>query len=198
MLTIGMKTLNSDQLLAYARDPGNPAAVALAGVIASGCEPCRGIPPLEDLLGMETFKRLMARYFPGLLQKAGERNAWDSGPLLRIHQEHRDLVSLLFEHGTVRNEETLWLAQAVAAACMGGNHLWQDMGLPNRTALSDLLARCFRTLYEKNTGDMKWKKFFYKQLCEREGMNLCKSPNCEVCTDYSNCFGSEEDSDEFK
>ena len=200
MLTIGMKTLNSDQLLAYARDPGNPAAVALAGVIASGCEPDRGIPRLDELLGMETFRRLMARYFPGLLQKVEEWNPWNAGPLAplpRIPQEQMDLVSLLSEHGTIRNEETLWLAQAVAAACMGGNHLWQDMGLPSRTALSDLLARCFRTLYDKNPGDMKWKKFFYKQLCEREGMNLCKSPNCEVCTDYANCFGSEEETDEY-
>lgn len=109
-----------------------------------------------------------------------------------MKEEYTDLISLLFEHGTVQDEQTSRLAQTVAASCMGGNHLWQDMGLPNRKALSELLSRYFRPLYEKNTGDMKWKKFFYKQLCEREGMNLCKSPNCEVCTDYSNCFGSEE------
>ncbi len=107
-----------------------------------------------------------------------------------------DLVSLLFEHGTAQDEKTLCLAQAVAAACMGGNHLWQDMGFPNIKALSEFLFRYFRPLNDKNTGDMKWKKFFYKQLCEREGMNLCRAPNCEECSDYANCFGSEEEADQ--
>jgi nitrogen fixation protein NifQ len=39
---------------------------------------------------------------------------------------------------------------------------------------------------------MKWKKFFYKQLCEREGVNACKAPSCAACDDYSKCFGSED------
>lgn len=113
-----------------------------------------------------------------------------------MNPEYTDLVSLLFEHGTVQDEETLAMARVVSASCMGGNHLWQDMKLPNRKALSDLLCRYFRPLYEKNTHDMKWKKFFYKQLCEREGLNLCKAPNCEACSDYKVCFGSEEESPE--
>jgi nitrogen fixation protein NifQ len=39
---------------------------------------------------------------------------------------------------------------------------------------------------------MKWKKFFYKQICEREGFKLCKSPSCGECVDYNKCFGPEE------
>jgi nitrogen fixation protein NifQ len=39
---------------------------------------------------------------------------------------------------------------------------------------------------------MKWKKFFYKQLCLREGLTLCKAPSCDVCSDYALCFGAEE------
>jgi NifQ. len=40
--------------------------------------------------------------------------------------------------------------------------------------------------------DMKWKKFIYKQLCEAEGLYVCRAPSCEVCKDYDQCFGKEE------
>ena len=40
--------------------------------------------------------------------------------------------------------------------------------------------------------DMKWKKFFYKQLCQTEGIHTCRAPSCEVCADYQACFGPED------
>lgn len=39
---------------------------------------------------------------------------------------------------------------------------------------------------------MKWKKFFYRQLCEQAEVLICKSPNCAVCSDYSLCFAPTE------
>ncbi|MCX7161517.1 MAG: nitrogen fixation protein NifQ [Rhodocyclales bacterium] len=48
-----------------------------------------------------------------------------------------------------------------------------------------------RQLPHKNSGDMKWKKFFYRQLCEAAGVLICKSPSCANCCDYSHCFGAE-------
>ena len=66
------------------------------------------------------------------------------------------------------------------------------MGLTGRQALSDLLQQNFTALHDKNVGNMKWKKFFYKQLCERAEVNLCKAPSCQVCADYRSCFGPEE------
>ena len=71
------------------------------------------------------------------------------------------------------------------------NHLWQDLGLPHRGDLSALLHRHFRPLAERNDQDMKWKKFFYRKLCEREGVLVCKAPNCAVCDDVGLCFGAE-------
>ncbi|NMG46239.1 nitrogen fixation protein NifQ, partial [Aromatoleum toluvorans] len=87
---------------------------------------------------------------------------------------------------------TQTLAHALATACMGNNHLWQDLGLPHRRALSQLMEEQFTTLSRRNTGDMKWKKFLYKQLCEREEIFVCKSPSCGECSDYQACFGPEE------
>ena len=102
-------------------------------------------------------------------------------------------MALLLEHRSDAAEHTEWLAHAIASGCMGGNHLYQDMGLPDRQALSTLLERHFTALYLKNVGNMKWKKFFYKQLCDRAEVKMCPAPSCQVCNDYHNCFGSEED-----
>jgi len=33
--------------------------------------------------------------------------------------------------------------------------------------------------------------FFYKMLCDRAEVRLCKAPSCGVCSDYSLCFASE-------
>ncbi len=105
--------------------------------------------------------------------------------------EFEDLVRLLLSHRNDSGTETDWVAHIVAYACLGENHLWQDMRLNNRKELSDLLKRHFKPLFDKNTHDMKWKKFFYKQLCEMEGIYVCKSPSCAVCVDYDKCFGPE-------
>ena len=84
------------------------------------------------------------------------------------------------------------VAQTVALACLGDNHLWQDLQFGSRAELTALMRRWFPALVEKNRLDMKWKKFLYKQLCEREQVFVCKSPSCAVCTDHSNCFGPED------
>lgn len=105
--------------------------------------------------------------------------------------EYEDLLALLREYARDASDESAWLAGAMAAACMGGNHLWQDLGLANRQELSELMQAHFPRLYAKNTGNMKWKKFFYKQLCERAEVQACRAPSCAVCADYAGCFGTE-------
>lgn len=106
--------------------------------------------------------------------------------------EYDDLLALLLDHRCDDSVVTRDLAVFIANACMGENHLWQDMGLRNRTALSDLMRTRFPALYARNSGDMKWKKFFYKQLCERADIFICKSPSCGECVDYDKCFGPED------
>lgn len=106
--------------------------------------------------------------------------------------EYEDLVSLLMDHRGDDSAETAALAAYIAQACMGDNHLWQDMHLSSRAVLSELMQTRFPALAAKNAGNMRWKKFFYKQLCERADIFICKSPSCGVCCDYDKCFGSEE------
>ncbi len=107
--------------------------------------------------------------------------------------EFDELFELLCEHAEPRCELTTWLAAAIATAAQRDQHLWQDMGLPSRRELSAILQTRFPALAARNDRDMKWKKFFYRQLCERAGVPICKSPNCADCSDYMLCFGPEID-----
>ncbi|CAO3353953.1 nitrogen fixation protein NifQ [Azospirillum palustre] len=105
--------------------------------------------------------------------------------------EEADLRAFLAEHGAKGADEERWLAAILARRSLEPNHLWQDMGFHDRGELNTMFRRHFPALVALNSSDMKWKKFFYRQLCEREGLMLCKSPNCEVCDDVEVCFGEE-------
>ena len=106
--------------------------------------------------------------------------------------EVEDLVALLLDHADATAAGAAQMAETVAVACLGDNHLWQDLQLPSRAALSALLLHWFPSLVAKNVHDMKWKRFFYKQLCDRAEIQICKAPSCAVCTDYKRCFGPED------
>jgi nitrogen fixation protein NifQ len=113
-------------------------------------------------------------------------------PAASRNEEFDDLVALLTDHAGRHCAETRLFARIVAHACLGENHLWQDLGLPDRQALNDLMRMHFPALHAKNAGNMRWKKFLYRQLCERAEVLICKSPSCGECCDYAACFGPEE------
>jgi nitrogen fixation protein NifQ len=113
-------------------------------------------------------------------------------PASRVDEEYDDIVLLLLEHRARADAESERLCHVIAMAAMGDNHLWQDMGFASRKELSALMREHFPALVAKNVGDMKWKKFFYRQLCERAEVPICKSPHCAACCDYHLCFGPEE------
>ncbi|MCX7175758.1 MAG: nitrogen fixation protein NifQ [Proteobacteria bacterium] len=170
--------------LAHARYPGQLLTLAFAGVIVSALAAHRR--PLIRGLAEADFDTLMQTFFPGLRLNNGTRLPSRGG------DEYDDLVLLLMAHRSQPSMALEWLSHAIASASLFDNHLWQDMGLPSRAILSQLMQAYFPALAAKNAGDMKWKKFFYRQLCEQEEVLICKSPNCLVCSDYRNCFGPED------
>ena len=106
--------------------------------------------------------------------------------------EVEDLVALLLDHAAGPRDTATAIAETVAVACLGDDHLWQDLQLAARAELSALMSTWFPALARRNSGDMKWKKFLYKQLCEREQILVCKAPSCAVCCDHALCFGPED------
>lgn len=84
-----------------------------------------------------------------------------------------------------------WLAAMIARRVMEPNHLWADLGLRDRGELSRLLKRHFWPLAKRNVNNMRWKRFFYRRLCEDEGLILCTTPVCTECKDFNHCFGDE-------
>ncbi|NTU70672.1 MAG: nitrogen fixation protein NifQ [Coriobacteriia bacterium] len=103
------------------------------------------------------------------------------------------LVELLERDATpgVDSDDRHRIARAVAAGCLGEQHLWRDLALERRGVLRALLEEYFEPLAADNVMDMRWKKFIYRRLCRWGGFATCKSPSCGVCPDYSECFGPE-------
>jgi nitrogen fixation protein NifQ len=115
----------------------------------------------------------------------------DDEPVADEAMEEADLRQLLLDHRSRGVETEEWLAAIVARRSLAPHHLWQDLGLFNRAELSRLMGRYFRPLAIRNTRDMKWKKFFYRELCQRDGIVACRAPTCDACSDLHHCFGGE-------
>jgi nitrogen fixation protein NifQ len=163
---------------------------AFAGIlIAAGRD---GERPLNEACGLSAteLNRLLDTYFPtarflmlGISAGAGRG---DDAP------EEPDLRKLLLDFRGDQAVETEWLATIIARRSLRPNHLWEDLGLSSRRDLAELMERHFRRLADRKPLDMRWKKFFYKQLCEADGLSVCKSPLCDICSDFRSCFGPEE------
>lgn len=184
-------------LLSFAdTDPLEPAALALAGVLEQAWQ-AHGLAwlPLSGL-GAEPTRLALERWFPGADRRLGldwPALAQADRPEPR-QDEVDDLLDLLREHMALpagTSDEREAVAHAIACACLGNNHLWQDLALPSRAELSALIATWFPTLAALNHQNMKWKKFFYKQLCLRHELFICRAPSCAVCADQALCFGPE-------
>jgi nitrogen fixation protein NifQ len=186
--------VSHERLMTYAARPDDVLTQAFAGAVRTAFSQ-NVFPAFFFGLSETQFSCLLDRYFPGawrdLFLAVDLLDEQSPCPAFR-EDEIKDLVALLLEHRASDRDEVTWLAYAIAIGCMGSNHLWQDMGLTGRQALSDILRNNFTALHDKNTGNMKWKKFFYKQLCDRAEVNLCKAPSCQVCDDYQKCFGPED------
>jgi nitrogen fixation protein NifQ len=132
-----------------------------------------GFAALTQYLGIE-----------GLVEGAGQRN---SDP----EEEELMVRTLLLQNCSDAGPVAHWLACIIARRALESSHLWEDLGLAMRTDLSKLLLRHFPDLAEKNTRNMRWKKFLYRALCEAEGFSMCPSPTCDSCAEFHICFDDE-------
>ncbi len=108
-----------------------------------------------------------------------------------VAAEVADLARLLRSGRAAHDPATARLCTVLAVGCMGYGHMWKDMGLAARAELRTLLAEAAPRLAVRNTGDMRWKKFLYRELCKSEAGYVCRAPSCDRCTGRAECFGAE-------
>lgn len=138
-------------------------------------------------LAPQDLAQLMSRWFP---------HAWLDGMSATGAPPDDDEVimvrDLLLANRANADDESRWLAHMVARRAVEPSHLWEDLGLRNRGELSRMLMRHFAPLACRNTRAMRWKRFFYRLLCEDDGFVMCTTPVCTDCCDFDNCFGEED------
>ena len=101
------------------------------------------------------------------------------------------LRNLLRSYVSRKTEISGWLACLIARRALEPNHLWEDLGLRERSELTRMLHRHFGPLAERNINNMRWKRFFYRMLCEDDGFLMCATPVCTECNEFNECFGEE-------
>lgn len=102
--------------------------------------------------------------------------------------DQQAIATLILWRARTTSPEVRWLAQILARRAMEGRHLWEDLGLVSRDALTGLIARHLPGLKAANAQNMRWKKFFYRQICSDTGFALCLSPTCDDCDERADCF----------
>lgn len=134
---------------------------------------------------------------PGVALPAPGAGAMPTSLLHARQQARQDEVdevrALLLPHAAPHLSPMLAqaLAQRIALACLGDRHLWEDLGLPSRADLGELMQQHFPTFKALNAAGMRWKKFIYRQLCLKHEVLICRSPSCAVCDEAPQCFGPE-------
>jgi nitrogen fixation protein NifQ len=135
------------------------------------------------------FAALMRQWFPRSLTIFA---AWGPHPALPEDEEVAMVYDLLIANRSTPGDASRWLAAMIARRSMEPNHLWEDLGLRERSELTRLLTRHFAPLAQRNTRNMRWKRFFYRMLCEDDGLVMCTTPVCTQCRDFDLCFGDED------
>lgn len=145
---------------------------------------------LAEAVGIsgEALRVVIDQYFPGAIRHL-ESFGLDSEVI--VEDEEQSLRMLLHRFRSTPGPLSSLLATIVARRSTRPNHLWQDLGLANRSELSALMERHFAPLAKRNSQDMKWKKFFYRMICADDSYRLCIAPSCSECCDFDGCFGGE-------
>lgn len=120
--------------------------------------------------------------FPGPEPLAKPILARDIPPLLP------ELVALLWSFRATDAVETRVMAGAIACACFGSRHLWEDLGLVSRSEATVLIERHFPQLARGNVRELKWKHFIFERLGEYLKLPDLYPPGCPGCDEFSVCF----------
>jgi nitrogen fixation protein NifQ len=111
------------------------------------------------------------------------------GELFAMKKDERsELINLLSLYRNQQDPSSQQMAIIIATASLTKHHLWESLGLQERSHLGEIIKHNFPELHALNTDNMRWKRFFYRQLCEQGGDYLCRAPSCDECKSYAECF----------
>jgi len=157
-------------------------------LLAHALRECRaGFGPLTERLGLSgaDLARLRDHYAPGMELPDLDLPRPEAGP------DQQAIETLILWRAGVATPEALWLAAILARRSMENRHLWEDLGLPSRPALSAMIRHFLPGLAAANAQNMRWKKFFYRQICSDAAFSLCLSPSCDACDERAACFAPD-------
>jgi nitrogen fixation protein NifQ len=173
---------------------GGAVAAPLASLLASLWVGHGAMPPRLGLRAWH-FRSLVRRVFPGLPRNFAWPAPRRAAPARRsdagVDAELSDLAALMLPSRADFGPSSRALIRVLASGCLGFGHMWRDMGFASRAELRSLLFLAAPRLARRNVKDMKWKKFLYRELCKSEAGYVCRSPTCDACVAYDDCFGAE-------
>ncbi|HDV6330011.1 TPA: nitrogen fixation protein NifQ [Burkholderia cenocepacia] len=148
-----------------------------------------------SLLGLspDQFAGLLARQFPHLRSVDTVALTSTIAPL-PLPATHSAFVATLHArlmddaNPTVARDDADCLAAIIAHACLRPDHLWRDLGLDGRDAVSAMLARFFPALAARNVAHLRWKKFLAQEVAASLGVPPGPAPGCPGCEDFGFCF----------
>jgi len=147
--------------------------------------------PLTESLGLDrrVIGEVVDAVFPGALDLNDivpeDADTGEDAP------EEPDFREMLERNSNGDGQIAKWWSSIVARRCQAGDHMWRSMGLFSRKELTEAMCRYFKPLAAKNVLDIRWKKFLYRQLCTDLGLQVCRSPVCDVCPDLAFCTAEE-------
>lgn len=167
------------------RDSSELAAEAITNVLRAANT--GELPIFAATLGMPASELAALPDLPVQVRIQRSRLRHDS-PADSLPEAFPHLVGLLWDHRSRDDRRDWWLAHALACACFGRRHLWQDLGLGGREDVSQLISKHFSGLHARNTQNLKWKRFLFQELGIRLDRHDLKPPACDGCDNYRSCF----------
>lgn len=136
---------------------------------------------------------LLARQFPRLPATDAAEFAPNIAMAL-LPAEHSAFVATLHArlmndaNPAVARDDADCLASIIAHACLRPDHLWRDLGLDGRDAVSAMLDRYFPALAARNVAHLRWKRFLAQEVAASLGVPPGPAPGCPGCEDFGFCF----------
>lgn len=169
--------------------PADPLLLhAIAGALR--CAHAGALPPFARTLGLpqaallDVVRRCLPQLATDTISERKYAALMQGAPAL-----FGDVLALLMAQRTPAADagQVEWLARAIAAACMGNRFLWQDLGLSSRDDVGTLMRLYFQPLHDRNTEDLKWKRFIFLQLSAQKNQPGLQAPGCPQCVQHDSC-----------